>query len=107
MEININNLSSRSEINADNITPRQAIKIAESHPTLTPKEREKTLALAIFYLVLEEPENFSRPSKGACIYILYEQSRCVARSLGYEIPNLDAHRMIDLFKNPAAFAEYR
>jgi len=87
------------------IKPRDAIKIAESHPDLTPKEREKTLALAIHFLLLEEPEFWKgRFHPAAVMMIMWEQSQL---SSPYPIPDCDMTFINKLTANPAEFKDYR
>lgn len=79
-------------------TPRQVIKWAEQRADLTPEERKLTLAIALWGLVLSEPDEFSKPSTGVCIAILWEWSQMIARANGFHIPDLDSHFLVEIHK---------
>lgn len=79
-------------------TPRQAIKWAEQRADLTPEQRKVALAIALWGLVLSEPDKFCKPSTGACLAILWERSQMIAGANGFHIPNLDSHFLVEVHK---------
>lgn len=79
-------------------TPRQAIKWAEQRADLTPEQRKVTLAIALWGLVLSEPDKFCKPSTGACIAILWERSQMIANVNGFHIPDLDGHFLVEIHR---------
>ena len=85
------------------ITPREAIKLVEFGKGMTPKEREKILALAIFYLITHEPHNFNQAPPTIIADILWGFSVMI----NPQIPPFNPQFFMAISKNPGAFEHYK
>ncbi len=90
------------------ISTREAIKIAEKSPILTPKEREKILAISLFFFMEEEIRTGNDPSSGGPrlvkLEMLWKFSQYISQ---YPIPDLNIMRVIDMRKNPKKYVDYK
>lgn len=75
-----------------NITPKQAIRVAEQDPNMTPKERQTLLAIAIVELIISTPEKPTKPSEAKK---LWEKSQHVSP---HAIPNYDTEFILKTHK---------
>ncbi len=90
---------------ANKLRPRDGIKMAESHPELTPKEREKILAISLIQYLVEAPP--ARGQKAVEFCLLWGFSQGVAKTLGYKIPDLNIPKAIMMHRCPKNFECYR
>lgn len=82
------------------ITAIEAIEAAESSKGLSPKERQKVLAIGVYYFYLEN-KNIQHKGMGSFVLeCLWKRSQCIAKSLGHEIPNFDPEFILDITANP-------
>lgn len=81
-------------LNQETITPQDAIKIAEFKRGLTPKERQKLLALAL-------PRIFGEYFK---IKMCWDFSIMCSE---YEIPAFDQEFVKQINLNPSAYVDYK
>ena len=79
------------------MTPQEAMRLAETSPKLTTKERQKVLALALMQIA----------KNGIELAMLWGFSQMVASAAGYEIPALDSAFIADINENPAKYHDYR
>lgn len=80
------------------MTPHEAVRLGETRPDLTMKERVKILALSL-------PEIHKTYVE---IAISWEQCAMIIRAHGFgELPVFDQNLIDAIRKDPAAFAEYR
>ena len=90
------------------ITTCDAMKMAESHPKLTEKEREKILAISTLEYIVEEKKNGQLTVPPLIMLtILWEQSRMAAKCYGYSISDLNIERAIDMHNNPIKYKDYK
>lgn len=78
------------------ITPQEVVKLMETNPNLTSKERAKGLALALTRILNTAIE----------IKIAWEFSMYVAKFNGFEIPKFDPQFVVAINENPKAFVDY-
>ena len=81
----------------DEMTPLEAMQIAEQRPGLSAKERQKILALALTRIAKSPVE----------LMMLWGFSQGVARLMGFEIPDLDEGFVLEINQDPAKFLEYK
>ena len=91
----------------EDLTARDGIHLAENHPDLTPKEREKTLAISIIERMVEvrKEEDYQEYTNSVTeLKLLWEFSQMCSK---YEIPELNIDRAVEMHKNPAKFVNYK
>jgi len=77
--------------------PRQAMKCAEQSPDLTPKERQKILAIALIRIAKSSME----------LSIMWSFSQMIASANGYSVPDYDPKFVLEINENPSAFVDYK
>lgn len=98
-------LTKRKKVTTQNITAKQALNVLETKPGFSPKEREKGLAISIYYYLVENPSNRSIFVEAE---VLWSFSKFIIKeNLGQDIREFDLNFFSDVNSYPSNYLDYK